>query len=28
VTRNAWLHFGLEAPRAAAADQDLFDDGG
>ncbi|MBI1731316.1 MAG: Holliday junction branch migration DNA helicase RuvB [Gammaproteobacteria bacterium] len=28
VTRNAWLHFGIEAPRNAAADQDLFDNGG
>jgi len=28
VTRSAWLHFGLEPPRHAAADQDLFDDGG
>jgi Holliday junction DNA helicase RuvB len=28
VTRSAWQHFGIEAPRGAAADQDLFDDGG
>lgn len=25
VTRNAWLHFGLEAPRDLPAEQDLFD---
>jgi Holliday junction DNA helicase RuvB len=28
ATRSAWQHFGIEAPRPAAADQDLFDDGG
>jgi len=25
VTRNAWLHFGLDAPKPAVADHDLFD---
>jgi Holliday junction DNA helicase RuvB len=27
VTRNAWQHFGLDAPRGAAVEADLFDDG-
>ena len=26
ATKNAWLHFGLEAPRAASAETDLFDE--
>ena len=25
ATRNAWLHFGLEAPRQTTVDPDLFD---
>jgi Holliday junction DNA helicase RuvB len=25
VTKNAWLHFGLEAPKQSPADPDLFD---
>jgi Holliday junction DNA helicase RuvB len=27
ATRSAWLHFGLQAPRGAAAETDLFDAG-
>jgi Holliday junction DNA helicase RuvB len=27
ATRNAWLHFGLEAPKSTPAEADLFDDG-
>jgi Holliday junction DNA helicase RuvB len=27
VTRTAWEHFGLAAPKTASADNDLFDDG-
>ena len=26
VTKNAWIHFGLEAPKAASIEADLFDD--